>query len=187
MKTMTRKKSKRVAKKPTGCTAIVVANKKPDYLNIDLCGVCGRADDKGGVWQDPVTQERYIWCRSAKCRKTVQINAPWRVRDRHTMHNCKPISLLAMADILNDIELSADMKKGRDIVRGYSAKLCHDAWAYSVDSRDNLKALKLFKLRPMSKFLIFNEDGKLVNSANSYREADKKRKKREVIVFWRGK
>jgi len=183
-------KTKTKPKKTTKtCTSIMVTSKStyPNYTKVDLCSNCGRMDDQGGVWQDPVTQERYVWCRNAKCRKTVQINAPWRMRDRHTMHNRKPISLLAMADILNDIELSADVETGADIVRGYSAKICHDAWAYSIFSRDNMKALKLFKFKPMSKFLLFNEDGKMVGQHNTYRDADRKRKKREVIVFWRGK
>lgn len=182
IKRVTRKK----AKKPVMTTAIMVRNKTG--ILSDLCGNCGKADPKGGAWQDPEGSKRYVWCRSAKCKAKVQATAPWRVSDHYVMHPRKRILIGdSLYEFANSIELSNDIENGADVVKGYSARICHDAWAYSIFVTDKLKALKLFKVKPSSVFLVFNEDGKMTGHFRTYRDADKKRTKKEVIVFWGGR
>ncbi len=163
----------------------LVPTKRDFRLVEDLCDNCGKADALGAVWQDPRTGKRHVWCSKKKCEKAVKSKLPSYVADYHRMLPRK--ATICLGDLVNEIELSNDIRNGADKVTGRSARICHGAWANSILHTDANKIEKLFKLKPRSRFMIFNEDGELRTTFNKYREALKYAGKREVIVFWGGK
>lgn len=186
MKTKVKKPIVRRKTRKVMTTAIVV-RKNPSIVE-DRCGNCGKQDPQGALWVDPETQQRYVWCRSQKCKAKVQAKAPWRVHDHYTKYPRPRINIgHVLEDSMNDIELSNDIERGVDVVRGYSAKICRDAWAFSINPTDKMRAFKLFRMKPKSVFLLFNEDGKMLRNFRTYKDASRKQGKREVIVFWGGR
>jgi hypothetical protein len=74
-----------------------------------------------------------------------------------------------------------------DEITGRSAKICSDAWKYSVDDTDMELACTLFDYEPLKKFMIFTEDGKHRLTVKTYKTAAACLNKGEVIVYFSGK
>ena|SRR5665213_1985113 len=73
-----------------------------------------------------------------------------------------------------------------DTVVGKSAKICADAWKYSVDDTDMEIACELFTYEPLKRFMIFTEDGMHRATVKSYKTAVASLNPNELIAFWSG-
>ncbi len=73
-----------------------------------------------------------------------------------------------------------------DEILGKSAKICADAFKYSVDDTDMDVACTLFDYEPLKKFMIFDENGRHRLTVKTYKTAVECLNKGECIIYFSG-
>lgn len=145
------------------------------------CCSCGK--EVYGIWNDDKTGKEWPHCKA--CGPKVWKTLPFRVKDRFTQHPRPKVDISFLVPHA-EIEVTK-VYGGKPTIRGKAAQECWDKLGTFAPYVADVQKLKdLYAAKPREKFLVYSKQGRFLDTAKTYPQAEALAGKESVIVFWGG-